>query len=191
MKFNIATMMAAALLMVTGLTAPVYAEGPGGDLKDRKEWKQRMESKMQGLFKELNLTEEQRKQLDDNRKKNREAMETLRKSMREYKDQMRQELQKETLDMNKINGLQEQIKEAQAKIIDNRLHGILEVHKILTPEQFKKFSEHMEKRKAGFRNKGWKQKEGLGKEGPGDDLRDGPPEGPLGNPPDGPVDGAK
>jgi Spy/CpxP family protein refolding chaperone len=176
---HIATMIVAVLFMFTGLSVPAYSEGTEGNQKDRKEWKERMESKRQGLFKELNLTDVQKKQLDENRAKNREVMETLRKSMQESKEQMRQELQKETLDMGKIYQLQGQIKEAQAKITDNRLQGILEVHNILTPEQFKKFSEHMEKQKDRFR-----QKRSEHREGPADGSQGGPGENPHDGPPD-------
>jgi Spy/CpxP family protein refolding chaperone len=171
-------MIVAVLFMFTGLSVPAYSEGPEGNQKDRQEWKERMESKMQGLFKELNLTEAQKKQLDENRAKNREAMETLGKSMRENKEQMRKELQKDTLDMGKINQLQTQIKETQAKMTDNRLQGILEVHNILTPEQFKKFSEHMEKQKDRFRQKRSEHREGHA-DGPQGGRGDNPHEGPA------------
>lgn len=179
MRTSIATMIVAVLFMFTGLSVPAYSEGPEGNQKDRKEWKERMESKMQGLFKELKLTEAQKKQLDENRAKNREVMETLRKSMHEMKEQMRQELQKETLDMGAINQLQAQIKGTQAKMTDNRLQGIIEVHNILTPEQFKKFSEHMEKQKDHSRNKMKGHHKG---------SQDGPQGGPGEHPHDGPPD---
>ena len=60
---------------------------------------------------------------------------------------MRQELQNPTLNMDKINQIQSELKASQAQMLDARLQGILEIRKILTPEQFTKFSAKMEEHK--------------------------------------------
>ena len=38
--------------------------------------------------------------------------------------------------MNKINGIQAQIKTLQSQMVDDHLNSILEIKKILSPEQF-------------------------------------------------------
>ena len=141
------------LLIFMSVTSPVFADVPNDKLGKDDEWRQRMELKKQELFKTLNLTDEQKKLLDENKNKNRERLGALYKSMGIYKEQMRLELQNETLNMGKINQLQSQIKQIQGNILDQRLEGILEVHKILSPEQFKKFSEHMQRQHNNFRKR--------------------------------------
>ena len=141
------------VMFIVTLAVPAFAQGPHDGAGKNNEWRQREESRMQTLFKDLNLTDEQRKLLENNKAKNREIMESLRKSMEEYREQMKQLLQNEPLDMGKINQLQVQIKETQGKILDHRLEGILEVHKILTPDQFKKFSQEMQKERKQFRKR--------------------------------------
>lgn len=144
------TIIAAVMLLTGGLVLTVHAQDGS---PEKKEWKERMEAKKQVLFKELNLTDAQKQQLDENRKKSQESTKALRQSIRDNMDLMGKELEKDALDMARINQIQVEIKSAHAKIMDNRLQGILEVRSILTPEQFKRFSEHMKKEKDMFRQK--------------------------------------
>jgi Spy/CpxP family protein refolding chaperone len=115
------------------------------DIKAKNpEWAQKMKEKREGFFKELGLTDEQKKALEAHKDQHRKEMKELVQSMRDQMKQMREELQKDKLDMGKINQIQSQLKTTQAQMMDHRLQGILEVRKILTPDQFKKFSEKME-----------------------------------------------
>ena len=117
-------------------------------------------AKMEGKFKkitdQLNLTAEQKKQLEDNKTKNREAMKATFEKMKTYKDQLKVELMKQDLDMKTIGDIQAQIKALQAQMIDSRLNSILEVRKILNREQYEKFISLMDKHDS------WRQK---GKDG--------------------------
>lgn len=99
-----------------------------------------------GLLKQLNLTEDQKKQLEANKEKRKEEMKTWFTQMKSQREALRQELMKKDLDMAKINGIQSQIKTLQNQMADNHLNSILEVRKILTPEQFSKFLSIMEQR---------------------------------------------
>jgi Spy/CpxP family protein refolding chaperone len=125
------------------------------DSKDHKksEWREKMDAKKEEIFKDLNLTDEQKEALKANKEKNREARKTLSQAMRDKMKLMREELQKDNLDMGKINQIQADLKSAQAQMLDQRLEGILEVRKILTLEQFKKFSDKMEEHRKEFRGK--------------------------------------
>ncbi len=98
-------------------------------------------------FKDFNLTDEQKKMLEANRSKHREDMKALFNDMKTQKAAMSQELQKQTLDMAKINQINGELKKLEARMLDYKLQGILDVRNILSPEQFKKFSEKMEERK--------------------------------------------
>lgn len=98
-----------------------------------------IEGKRQQIWDQLNLTPEQKKQLEENKAKNRESMRTTFEKMRSCRDSLKDELMKPELDMNKINGVQSQIKSLQSKIVDDSLNSVLGVRKILTHEQFEKF----------------------------------------------------
>jgi Spy/CpxP family protein refolding chaperone len=96
-------------------------------------------SKYQEFLKELNLSEEQIKQIETNKQKQKELSKTLRDQIRSQREVMRQELMKAELDMGKIDVIQTQLKTLYAQQMDNRLSSILEIRKILTPEQFNQF----------------------------------------------------
>ncbi len=98
------------------------------------------------MYKDLNLAEEQKKLLEENRKSHKEEARALFKDMRQKRDALRQELEKGALNMDNINQINNELKKLQAEMLDHRLAGVLEVRKILTPEQFKKFMARTEKR---------------------------------------------
>lgn len=101
----------------------------------------------------LNLTNEQKKLLEENRNKQRGQKKLLFEQMGEKTALIRQELQKDELNMDKIHQINTELKNLQAQILDERLEGILEVRKILTPEQFKKFIAKTQARPGHFKNK--------------------------------------
>lgn len=152
MKKVFSLAVGALIMMLAG--GSLSAQALEGEGKHKGEWRTKhMEGQIQKLFNDLNLSEEQKKLLDENKKNHREQMGTLRKSMRELRLQIHAELEKSELDMSRISQLQGQLKEAQGKMLDYRLEGILSVHKILTPEQYKEFSKQMKERKDNFRKK--------------------------------------
>lgn len=149
-KFNI---IAVSVITMLALVSPaIYAQGCAYSDKE-KVWVQKKEAKRQELYKELNVSEEQRKALEENKNKHREQMKALFNEMKEKKTLIRQELQKDTLDMAKINQVNGDLKKLQAQMLDYRLQHVLEVRKILTPEQFKKFMAKMEEKMGHFKNK--------------------------------------
>lgn len=105
--------------------------------------------KFQKIWGQLNLTPAQKKQLEENKIKHMEARKAEFEKMRSCMDSLKAELMKPELDMKKINIIQAELKTLHAKAQDGRLASILEVRKILTLEQFKKFNDLTEKR--GFR----------------------------------------
>lgn len=111
-----------------------------------KGWAEKKEVKRQELYKELNVTEEQKKALEENKNKHREEMKALFTQEKEKRALISQELQKGALDMARINQINDELKKLQAQMSDQRLERILEVRRILTPDQFKKFISKIEER---------------------------------------------
>ena len=138
-------------IVITGIfTVPYVYAGElnpkgGEDFSKFKDMHQRMEKKVQEIYDQLNLTDEQKKQLESNKLKNKDSRKSGFENMRSLKETLNQELMKPDLDMNKINEIQAQMKSYQSQMGDERLNSILEVRKILTPEQFSKFLTLMEK----------------------------------------------
>jgi Spy/CpxP family protein refolding chaperone len=145
MKFWKMGSMAFVLVAAILLSAPAVYADRGGDRKDgkKKEWSEKMAADWDKLCKDLNITEDQKKQLDANKEKNREEMKAVFKEMKDKKDLMRAELEKEAIDIAKVQAINNDLKALQSKMLDNKLAGILEVRKVLSAEQFKKFSSKM------------------------------------------------
>ena len=84
----------------------------------------------------LNLTEDQQKQFKEIKKKQRETMKNAFEQIKSNREALNAEIVKAAPDMNKINDLQAQFKTIQSQMADNRLNSLLEIKKIMTPEQF-------------------------------------------------------
>lgn len=127
-----------ALPLVHAQNAP----GPGGS-NPTGHYKQRI----QEIYNQLNLTDDQKKQLEANKKQHRAKMESIRHEIKVNKEALRDELMKPQLDMPKVTVLHERIKALQSQMEDIKLSSILTVRTILTPEQFSKFANLMHKHK--------------------------------------------
>jgi len=116
------------------------AQGPdGGALKAH------MEKHIQEIFNQLGLTDDQKKQLETNKKQHREEMGKIHQEMEADEASIRAELMKAQLDMPKITEINNSIKALKSKIEDDKLASILAVRAILTPEQFIKLANLMRK----------------------------------------------
>lgn len=144
-----------ALALITPL---VYASSNLPERKPQRgnEFKEEMEARRNQFYEGLGLTDGQKKVLEENRKKYREKEEALFREMREKMELIRSELQNDTLNMEIIYQINNEIKKTQAQMLDDRLEGILEVRKVLTPKQFKMFNAKMEERYRHFRERGRK-----------------------------------
>ena len=123
----------------------------------------------------LNLSDDQVKQLKDRHKKQKEAMKSLFEQIKTNREALNAEIIKATPDMNKVNDIETQLKSLQSQMVDNHLNSILEIKKILTPEQFagymalkkeKKLMKHM-RGNDKFGHKGGFGKDGACKMGDG------------------------
>ncbi len=123
------------------LTSNVYSQPPGDSFNRHEEMREKMKAKMLEVFKQLDLSPEQEKQLQAHRKNHRGQAGEFREDMKAKKDALRDELQKEELNMEEIYKIHNELKSMLSQKADHRLEGILEVRKILTAEQFRKFCE--------------------------------------------------
>ena len=145
-KFNI---VAALLTAVVIVSVPIlYASvGNGGNVNAVSGERSCKHGKKQGhcrfkdarTFQKLNLTEAQEKQMQGIWKQKREAMKAVFEQVKTSREALNTELEKPTVDMNRINALQGQLKGLAAQLADEHLNTTLEVKKILTSEQFGKF----------------------------------------------------
>ena len=103
----------------------------------------------ESIYKELNLTPEQQKKLEENRKAQHEKNSQLRTTMMEKEKQMQQALKDPGVTRAKVEPLVNEIKSLQAQLIEQRVNGIFAVKEILTPEQISQLNQLMEKRKEG------------------------------------------
>jgi Spy/CpxP family protein refolding chaperone len=101
------------------------------------------------FLKELNLTPEQQKKLEENRKVQAEKTSQLRTATWEKEKELQQVLKDPAVTKAKVEPLVNEIKSLQAQLIDQRVSGIFAVKEILSPEQIAKFNQLMEKRKEG------------------------------------------
>ncbi|MDR4504503.1 MAG: periplasmic heavy metal sensor [Candidatus Scalindua sp.] len=129
------------IIVVMLFSSNVYSQTSGDRSLKHEAVREKMKARMLEIFKQLNLSPEQEKQLKAHRNKHRESAGVFRQSIRAKKEEIRIELQEEVLNMEKINKLHSELKNLYSTKADHRLEGILEVRKILTPQQFRKFSE--------------------------------------------------
>ena len=98
---------------------------------------------MAALYDRLNLTEQQRLQLEENRRKHHARMKTLTDQLTATQQQLNKELERPVLDKSRIDQLKDQLDRLQNELTALRLKGILDVRAILTPEQYEIFTESM------------------------------------------------
>lgn len=156
MKNKKSVLIGMAVLACFALLTPrVFSEPEGEDQEENAQCGpgERMQAKCGELYKELGLSGEQKKMLDENKAKNKDAMKETFSQMKEKRELMKEELQKEEINTAKVTEINNELKALQSKMQDAKLSSILEVRQILTPEQFKKFSEKVDKRKGDFRKK--------------------------------------
>ena len=118
------------------------------DNKKDADWHKKIDGKIQEIFGKLNLTDAQKQALENNKLKHRSQMKDVSTKIKSHKEALKAELMKPELDMSKINDIQSKMKVLQAEIADYRLSSILEVRKILTPQQFENFNALMDKHKS-------------------------------------------
>jgi Spy/CpxP family protein refolding chaperone len=134
--------------VVVGLTVVLLATNAAYAQQQSTD-KQGGNGKKGEIFKELNLTAEQDKKLQENRLTERQEMMGLRNSMKEKQEQLQKVLEDSNTTKATVEPLAAEIKALQGQLVDHRINAIFAVKEILTPEQFAKFQQIMEKKKEG------------------------------------------
>lgn len=147
----VAVMLIAALV-ATGATS-CFAYGGGECAKGGKDDAKCAEMK-QKMVKELGLTPEQDKKLEENRTAQREQMKGLREAIKANKTALDEAMKKPGVTRAEVEPIVTEMKALNAKMLDQRIDGIFAVKQILTPEQFAKFQEKTHKK--------WGEKHGKG-----------------------------
>ncbi|MBI3813411.1 MAG: Spy/CpxP family protein refolding chaperone [Nitrospinae bacterium] len=131
------------ITVVFALQTKVLAHGPRDDTDpDRHAI---MEKRMEKIQEQLGLSEEQKAKIKEHRKKHFAEVKELQEQIHAKMEELHKELQKADFDEGKVRAIHSEIKTLKMKGEDNRIEDILDMRKILTPEQHKKFMEMREK----------------------------------------------
>lgn len=134
----------AAALICAGWPSAALAQYWGGHNEQRvKERDQVVEE----IYNQLNLSEEQKKLLKENKLKHKEAVQASVKELKAAMDAQGEELKQKDPDFEKLNTMNAQMKNLRNQMSDERFNAIVEVRKILTQEQFAKFIELLQQHK--------------------------------------------
>ncbi len=147
---KILRLVMATLLMGVGLLASslALAQQDGEQGNRWEKMREKREAKIQEIFAQLDLTEEQKQLLEANKAKHQGSKKEQWQQSKANMEAVAAELKKPDYDVNHIRSLNEQSKQLRNAMADERLESILEVRSILTQEQFVKFTDLMDEHKS-------------------------------------------
>jgi Spy/CpxP family protein refolding chaperone len=105
------------------------------------------------IFKGLNLTADQQKQMQSLFERQRTEEKKDFEKIKELQGKLDEEFLKDRPDESKIRATANDIKKIQIKLLDKHFDRLFDLRKILTPEQFKKFIEKGVKNRKKFSGK--------------------------------------
>ena len=142
-------------LLITG-SIPLWSE-EGKAKEEERKGPRKLEQKMEMLFKELNLSEEQAAKVKKIKADQHQKLRGLRETRKEKRKQLGEVLQKQETTRESVAPYVQELKEIQSRMMDERINGIFAVKEVLSPEQFAKFQkvteEWREKHKAKSRER--------------------------------------
>jgi len=95
------------------------------------------------IFKELDLTVEQKDRLSQNRVAQQKKMKELQTQIKEKQAELTNKLSDPDVSRASVEPIATDIKSLQAKLIDYRIDEVFAMKEILTPEQYAKFQKKM------------------------------------------------
>ena len=146
-KKTVACLLAAAVLCA----APVFSDKAFGEYAEEKG--EYIRKKMERLTKELDLTDEQKAEMQKLREESWAEKKELNNQLKDARKELGEELKKPSSDRGRINNIATKMKNLQGKMIDDRIDHFLAVKEILTDEQFQKFQDLQQERQKKFRKK--------------------------------------
>ena len=129
--------LAVALLVTTSLYA-VPPQEKGDMPEPPHQHFQKMGPDFEKIAKELNITDEQKAQMNEMMKVDMERKQELRKQVREKMDAISDELMKENIDMNAVNAIAAEVQQLSADISRINIESKLKVRSVLSFEQYTK-----------------------------------------------------
>lgn len=108
------------------------------DIRQEKSMRQRQ---VRDVYQELDLSDEQKQRLEQNRRKYHQRIKSLRHDEMEIRSEINAELQNDNVDYDRVRNLKKRLTNVQTDRTDLKYKGIMGVREILTPEQFDIFNE--------------------------------------------------
>ena len=109
--------------------------------------------KRAALFKDLGLTKEQETKLQDLRYAHRKKTADLRHDLELKRLDVRRELERDQPDAAAIDRLLDESAAMRGRLSKERIHNILDIRKVLTPEQWEKAKSRLLERMEGARGR--------------------------------------
>jgi len=146
-------------LIIIGLMVMLFAASAAYTQPESK-YQQHRDKQREHIFKELNLTPQQQKKLEDNRMMQRQETDKIFTALRDKQAKLHEMLKSPTVSKIAVKPLANEIKSLQAQLFDQRINGIFAVKEILTPEQFAKFQQMTRNRREGKKERfeQWREK---------------------------------
>ena len=104
------------------------------------------------LMQELNLTQEQMQRLDALQQQSKKQMEQPRQALRQARQDLAN-LMASNADENAIRAKHNQLQQLQQQMANVRFQNMLEMRKVLTPEQRQRFAQLMQQRRGNSPNR--------------------------------------
>ncbi|MBF0387431.1 MAG: Spy/CpxP family protein refolding chaperone [Candidatus Omnitrophica bacterium] len=150
-------------IMAVALMAPAaWAQAPAESPVSEKKMEEKSKGHFADLAEQLKLTKEQKAQLDKNRAQRKAEFESSREKISAKRLELKTALESPELDIRKVTAIHNELKAIMSKREDDHLAAILEIRKLLTPEQFAQFQKMAPDRK-GFNRKAENKKGAKGK----------------------------
>jgi len=130
----------------------VFAQKPDGSMRPQRVGDSRGVSHRSRLMQELNLTQEQMQRLDALHQQSKKQMEQPRQALRQAKQDLAN-LMASNADENAIRAKHNQLQQLQQQMANVRFQNMLEMRKVLTPEQRQRFAQLMQQRRGNSRNR--------------------------------------
>jgi Spy/CpxP family protein refolding chaperone len=137
------TLFTAGLWAGCFLSVPAHAQF----FSEHHGQREKMEERIAQIYGQLDLTEQQKELLKQNKERHKAAKAVLLPRLKEAMQLLGEELKKKDIDQARISSLQATLKDLRNQMMDERFAAILEVRKILTQEQFIEFSGLLEREK--------------------------------------------
>lgn len=125
-------LLCAGFVMMLFTAVSVWAQ-PSDDNPGRM---QRHENKMEKIIQELNLTPQQQEQIKQLRAQREGQAKSLRDGLRSARQSLKAELDRQNIDEAKVKTIAQELKQLEGQMIDMRISRVLEMKKVLTPEQY-------------------------------------------------------